>query len=190
MSGVASRSPRRRNTRHSGTPIHRADDGHRMPPATATGSDAATMVSVMSAKAAAIGIVVADLPVSVAFYEHFDLIFTGVGTGSGSGASTEASTDAAAHGHAEADLGDGLRLILDTEESIKSFTSAWTRPFGSPRTTVCFQFETPRDVDAKFAELMEAGYHGLRGPWDAPWGQRYASVIDPDGSGVDLFARL
>lgn len=135
----------------------------------------------MSANAAAIGIVVADLPVSVAFYEHFGLTFTDFDFDSGSDA---------AHGHAEAELGPGLRLILDTEESIQSFTSAWTRPFGSPRTTVRFQFEAPHDVDAKFAELMEAGYHGLRGPWDAPWGQRYASVIDPDGSGVDLFAQL
>jgi uncharacterized glyoxalase superfamily protein PhnB len=131
----------------------------------------------MSAKAAAIGIVVADLSVSVAFYEHFGLTFTG-------------ADDPDGHGHAEADLGGALRLMLDTEESIQAFTSAWTRPFGSPRTTVCFAFETPHDVDAKFAELMEAGYHGLRGPWDAPWGQRYASVIDPDGSGVDLFAQL
>lgn len=129
----------------------------------------------MSAKATAIGIVVADLTASVAFYEHLGLTFT---------------EDALGHGHTEADLGEGLRLMLDTEASIQTFTSAWTRPFGSPRTTLCFQFETPHDVDAKFAELMEAGYHGLRGPWDAPWGQRYASVIDPDGSGVDLFARL
>lgn len=129
----------------------------------------------MSAKAAAIGIVVEDLSASVAFYERFGLVFTG--------------TDSE-HGHAEAALGDGLRLLLDTEASIQSFTSAWTRPFGSPRTTVCFEFAAPHDVDVKFAELMEAGYHGLRGPWDAPWGQRYASVIDPDGSGVDLFAQL
>lgn len=129
----------------------------------------------MSAKAAAIGVVVADLSVSIAFYEHFGLAF---------------ETSDAADGHAAADLGNGLRLMLDTEASIQSFTSAWTRPFGSPRTTLAFQFETPPEVDAKFAELMDAGYHGLRGPWDAPWGQRYASVIDPDGSGVDLFAHL
>jgi uncharacterized glyoxalase superfamily protein PhnB len=129
----------------------------------------------MSAKAAAISIVAADLSVSIAFYEHFGLTFTG---------------PESADGHAEAPLGNGLRLMLDTEESIQTFTSAWTRPFGSPRTALCFQFETPRDVDAKFAELMKAGFHGFRGPWDAPWGQRYASVIDPDGSGVDLFAPL
>ncbi|GAA2060766.1 VOC family protein [Catenulispora yoronensis] len=129
----------------------------------------------MSAKAAAIGIVVADLSVSIAFYERLGLTFTGAD-----------SPD----GHAEADLGNGVRLLLDSESSIQSFTSAWTRPFGSPRTTIAFQFDTPAEVDAKFTELMDAGYHGLRGPWDAPWGQRYASVIDPDGSGVDLFALL
>lgn len=27
-------------------------------------------------------------------------------------------------------------------------------------------------------------------PFDAPWGQRYATVLDPDGNGVDLFAPL
>jgi catechol 2,3-dioxygenase-like lactoylglutathione lyase family enzyme len=129
----------------------------------------------MSAKAAAIGIVVAELSESIAFYQHFGLTFTGADS---------------PHGHAEADLGNGLRLMLDTEESIQTFTSAWNHPFGSPRTHLCFQFETPAGVDAKFAELMDAGYHGFRGPWDAPWGQRYASVIDPDGSGVDLFAQL
>lgn len=129
----------------------------------------------MSAKAAAIAVVVADLSASIAFYEHFGLTFSGADS---------------ADGHAEADLGSGLRLMLDTEQSIRDFTSAWTRPFGSPRTALCFQFESAHDVDAKFAELMDAGFHGLRRPWDAPWGQRYASVIDPDGSGVDLFAQV
>jgi hypothetical protein len=27
-------------------------------------------------------------------------------------------------------------------------------------------------------------------PYDAPWGQRYATVLDPDGNIVDLFAPL
>ncbi len=29
---------------------------------------------------------------------------------------------------------------------------------------------------------------GLRLAWDAFWGQRYTTVIDPDGNLVDLFA--
>ena len=41
-----------------------------------------------------------------------------------------------------------------------------------------------------FAELVAAGYDGHLEPWDAFWGQRYASVRDPDGNGVDLFAPL
>ncbi|MFL6036949.1 MAG: glyoxalase, partial [Gaiellaceae bacterium] len=27
-------------------------------------------------------------------------------------------------------------------------------------------------------------------PFDAFWGQRYATVVDPDGNAVDLFAPL
>jgi uncharacterized glyoxalase superfamily protein PhnB len=43
-------------------------------------------------------------------------------------------------------------------------------------------------VDALYAELTAAGHHGELAPFDAPWGQRYASVNDPDGNGVDLYA--
>ena len=39
-----------------------------------------------------------------------------------------------------------------------------------------------------FADLTGAGYRGHRIPFDAFWGQRYATVLDPDGVGVDLFA--
>ena len=48
----------------------------------------------------------------------------------------------------------------------------------------------PEDVDALFERLMAAGHQGLRHPWDAFWGQRYASLLDPDGNGVDLYATL
>ena len=45
-------------------------------------------------------------------------------------------------------------------------------------------------VDALYEQLTEAGHHGELAPFDAPWGQRYASVNDPDGNGVDLYAPL
>jgi len=32
--------------------------------------------------------------------------------------------------------------------------------------------------------------HGELSPWDAFWGQRYATDYDPDGNGVGLFAPL
>ena len=36
--------------------------------------------------------------------------------------------------------------------------------------------------------MVAAGHEGHREPWDAVWGQRYASLRDPDGTGVDLYA--
>jgi hypothetical protein len=34
------------------------------------------------------------------------------------------------------------------------------------------------------------GQPELANPYDAPWSQRYVSVLDPDGNMVDLFAPL
>jgi uncharacterized glyoxalase superfamily protein PhnB len=45
-------------------------------------------------------------------------------------------------------------------------------------------------VDKLFAELVAGGAIAHRQPWDAFWGQRYATLRDPDGYGVDLFAPL
>ncbi|MEU5876386.1 VOC family protein [Spirillospora sp. NPDC047279] len=53
-----------------------------------------------------------------------------------------------------------------------------------------FQTPMPGDVDAKYAELVEAGYEGAKEPWDAFWGMRYATVLDPDGNGIDLYCPL
>jgi uncharacterized glyoxalase superfamily protein PhnB len=45
-------------------------------------------------------------------------------------------------------------------------------------------------VDRIFSELVAAGYAAHAEPWDAFWGQRYAGVVDPDGTIVDLYAPL
>ncbi len=50
-----------------------------------------------------------------------------------------------------------------------------------------FLCPSPADVDAKYADLAALG-HGHKEPWDAFRGQRYASVKDPDGNQIDLFA--
>jgi uncharacterized glyoxalase superfamily protein PhnB len=55
---------------------------------------------------------------------------------------------------------------------------------------LAFDCATPEHVDAAWAELTGAGYEGHLAPWDAFWGMRYAVVHDPDGTPVDLFARL
>ena len=41
-----------------------------------------------------------------------------------------------------------------------------------------------------YDQLTAAGHHGELAPFDAFWGMRYATVHDPDGTGIDLFAQL
>ncbi len=121
----------------------------------------------------AIGVVVKDLDRAREFYRLLGL---------------EIAEDPEGHGHAEADLAGGLRLMFDTVETMHSFDPGWTRGTGSPATSLAFSFDTPDEVDAKYEELVEAGASGHLPPWDAFWGMRYASLRDPDGNSVDLFA--
>ncbi|WP_189939778.1 VOC family protein [Streptomyces aurantiogriseus] len=123
----------------------------------------------------AIGLVVSDMAASVAFYRRLGFAFS-------EGAEREP--------HAEAELPGGLRLLLDTEETVRSFLPGWQAPSGGGRHSLALRCDGPAEVDAVYEELVGAGYVGELKPWDAPWGQRYAVVHDPDGNGVDLFAPL
>jgi uncharacterized glyoxalase superfamily protein PhnB len=55
---------------------------------------------------------------------------------------------------------------------------------------LAFLCESPQRVDETFAKITSSGFKANKAPWDAFWGQRYASVRDPDGNSVDLFAPL
>lgn len=122
-----------------------------------------------------IGLVVSDMAASLAFYRRLGL---DVPEGAGSAP------------HVEAVLPGGLRVAWDTEETVRSFDPAWSRPAGGHRVELAFRCGSPEEVDALYAELTGAGYGGHLPPWDAVWGQRYAVVLDPDGAGVSLFADL
>ncbi len=123
----------------------------------------------------ALGIVVSDMAAALAFYRRLGLLFP-------DGAEEE--------GHAEAALPGGTRLMLDTEATMASFDPGYTAPAESGRISLAFLCDDPAAVDALFEELVTAGSTGLRAPFDAFWGQRYATVLDPDGNAVDLFAPL
>jgi catechol 2,3-dioxygenase-like lactoylglutathione lyase family enzyme len=129
----------------------------------------------MSPRFEAIGMVAADMARSLAFYRALGLSIP---------------DDADGQPHVEAELPGGVRLMWDTVETIRSFDPEWTPPIGDSAIGLAFACDTPAEVDAVYAELVGAGYEGHREPWDAPWGQRYASMHDPDGNGVDLFAPL
>ncbi|GAA1784392.1 VOC family protein [Actinomadura chokoriensis] len=122
-----------------------------------------------------IDILVSDIDAAAAFYRRLGIEF---------------KVDAAYPDHAGCDLPGGLHLMLDTEGFRAPRVDGWTKPSGSPRTFLAFQAPSPADVDAKYTELTEAGYAGVKEPFDAFWGMRYATVLDPDGNGVDLYAPL
>jgi catechol 2,3-dioxygenase-like lactoylglutathione lyase family enzyme len=123
----------------------------------------------------AIGLVVSDMAATVAFYRRLGFEFP-------EGAEKE--------GHVEAQLPGGLRLLFDTEEVVRSFFPGWQAPSGGGRSSLALRCDSPAEVDKVYEELVAAGHHGELKPWNAVWGQRYASMHDPDGNGVDLFAPL
>ena len=126
----------------------------------------------MSARFEAIGVVVDDLPRAVAFYRELGLEFP------------------EGEGHVESQLPGGLRFMLDSEETIRSFDPEWQPPSGGPRVAVAFRCDSPAEVDETYQRLLDAGGSSHKEPWDAVWGMRYAQVKDPSGNIVDLFADL
>jgi catechol 2,3-dioxygenase-like lactoylglutathione lyase family enzyme len=122
-----------------------------------------------------VGIVVADMPRSLAFYRRLGI---------------DIPPDADGAPHVDVLLPNGLRLAWDTVETIHSFDPDWVAPAGGPGVALAFACDSPADVDRVYADLVGAGYDGHLAPWDAFWGMRYATVHDPDGNGVDLFATL
>lgn len=122
-----------------------------------------------------VGLVVKDMAAALAFYRRLGL---------------DLPAGAEAAPHVEAALPGGLRIAWDTEDVIRSFDPDWSAAEGSGRIGLAFRCESPAHVDAVYADLVETGHRGHSKPWDAEWGQRYASVRDPDGNSVDLFAPL
>jgi catechol 2,3-dioxygenase-like lactoylglutathione lyase family enzyme len=129
----------------------------------------------MTAQFHFIGLVVADMAASLAFYRRLGL---------------DVPPEADGEPHVEAPLGEGPLLVWDTVDVIRSFDPDWTPPTGDPGAALGFRCDSPEEVDRRYAELTAAGYRGHKAPWDAFWGQRYAIVRDPDGNSVDLLAPL
>ena len=121
----------------------------------------------------AIGIVVSDMARSIRFYRLLGLDVP----------------ETPGEGHVDAFLPNGVRFMLDSEDTVKSFRPDWTRETGN-QLGLALKCASPAEVDAVYGEAVAAGFHGEKEPWDAFWGQRYAQLLDPDGVEISLYAAL
>ena len=69
------------------------------------------------------------------------------------------------------DAGNGLRFGFHTGDANQSASA------------VNLSFEVG-DADAEAARLQSEGITLVAEPWDAPWGARVATMVDPAGHGV------
>jgi len=121
----------------------------------------------------AVGVVVSDMARSIRFYRLL-------------GVDVPETPD---EGHVDTFLPNGVRLMLDTEDVVRSFRPDWTRESGN-QLGLAFECASPAEVDEIYARVAADGVSGEKEPWDAFWGQRYAQLRDPDGVPIDLYAPL
>jgi len=118
-----------------------------------------------------INLAVTDMEAAVAFYRRlgFDI--------------PETDPEWDPH-HRNAVTPGGLDLDLDSA----TFAKVWNEGSRGAGPVLGFRFSTREGVDAKYAELVDAGYRGQQPPYDAFFGVRFAVVEDPDGNAVGLMS--
>lgn len=121
----------------------------------------------------AIGIVSSDLQKTVKFYELLGISLVPVGGDE----------------HLEGSTTSGVRIMVDSIELMKKVNPKFTISQGVG-IVLCFKQKTSENVDALCSSLISSGAEVVKKPWDAFWGQRYCSILDPDGNQIDLFADL
>lgn len=80
------------------------------------------------------------------------------------------------------------RLMIDSAALMEKLTGE--APHAPNHSIFAMLCDSPDEVDAYTADIKAAGFTVLVEPWDAFWGQRYATVADADGYRIDLFAAL
>jgi len=91
--------------------------------------------------------------------------------------------------HLDATIPNGLLLMWDTVELIKRLDPERQESRGD-RIALAFDCGSPAGVDETHAKVVGAGFRSKEQPYDAFWGERFATVLDPDDNPVALFARV
>ena len=112
-------------------------------------------------------LLVEDLARSIAFYRRLGIEFP---------------PDAESRRDVQVPLGDEHQLVIST--TFVRNDPDRVPPSGGSRIELEFFVEGNEAVDAKYAELVEAGYRGRREPWLTNFGAYMGLVDDPDGNTI------
>lgn len=122
----------------------------------------------------AVAVTATDMSRSVAFYALLGFDFAGV----------DITAD-----HVEPVTPEGsVRLMIDAASLAEKLNGQ--PPRAANHSAFAMLCDSPAQVDSVAGAIAAAGFSVVEAPWDAFWGQRYATVADPDGYRVDLFAPL
>jgi catechol 2,3-dioxygenase-like lactoylglutathione lyase family enzyme len=117
-----------------------------------------------------INIVVEDVAATVAFYELLGFAVPGF----------DSAWDAE---HRTVTTPEGCDIDIDSVGFAR-----WWGGIEGPGVVVNVRCATRPEVDERYAALVAAGHTGLKAPWDAFWGARYAVVRDPGGNAIGLMS--
>ena len=112
-------------------------------------------------------LLIEDLPRSLAFYRRLGVEFP---------------PDADQRTDIQVPIGDNHQMVLTTQ-FVRNDPDR-TAPSGGSRIMLEFFVDGHEAVDAKYAELTAAGYHGRRAPWLTSFDAYMGLVDDPDGNTV------
>ena len=121
-----------------------------------------------------IGVIVKNMQRSLDFYRALGLPI---------------DTDGNQEANLDVELPNGVTLGFLTEALAREADPTFEPAVGSS-LNLQFEAASPGEVDATHQRLTSAGHRSHAAPWNAPWGQRFARVVDPDGRIVNLYAHL
>jgi len=116
-------------------------------------------------------LLIGDLPRSLAFYRRLGMEFP---------------HDADDRSDIGLDIGDGRTIIWTT--TFDQYDLEREPPRGGSRVMLEFFVEGNETVEALFADLTAAGYHGRRAPFTTKFEAYMCMVDDPDGNTVLITA--
>ena len=128
----------------------------------------------MSIKLRTVGLVAQNMPKTLNFYRAIGFAIP---------------EDADHEDNVDFETPEGITLGFLSDKLARQADPKFKTPSGQSMN-LQFLCKTPSEVDALFASLTKAGHPAYAEPWNAPWGQRFARVQDPDGRIVNFYAFL